>query len=190
MERAADDAADARRAPPTDAIWAPAMSRVQAALQQERASTSTEDVLEAVRVALADATGAYAAALADGARERYGSVFNLLDHASRLLTAVASVDRPEGRDDAVRNWLADQLASQLRSHEAAVLEGELTYALDASDIEGSLQRATNGLQALSAPTGGGFGDRLAVRVAAAEIAALLVRAAANEEPPDGPRMGR
>ena len=163
----------------TTAIWFPAMTRVRAQLTIHAASPGAEhpDALSAIGDALSDADRELAHALSSdrpGSRSRQDALLAL---ASRLLAAASRVAAISG-DQAQP---AAALESQLRYLENAVLEGEATYRIDASQMRRPLDRASHALMHLHDASRPSVGDRLALLTASSEIAALLVRAAANLE---------
>jgi len=162
----------------TPAIWLPAITKVSASLTSQPI-TSSVDGPEVLGDALSDAEAALADVLAQPSSDPEGVAAELLDLATRLL-AVAS-DLCNVADGGVdgRRQSAAALAHELEFLENAILEGELTYALDAAAISRPLDRAS---QALTHPWGSGrvgVGARIALRTASAELGGLLVRAAAN-----------
>ena len=162
----------------TPTIWVAAMTSVSAGLTSQPI-TAGVDRPDALSEALCDAEAALAEALAQPSSDPEALAADLLDRASRLL-AVAS-DLCSVGDDGVdgRRHSAAAVAHELEFLENAILEGEVTYQLDAAATSRPLDRAS---QALTHPWGSGrvgVGARVALRTASAEIAGLLVRAAAN-----------
>lgn len=164
-------------------IWTEQFGRVLAALERPRRNGNRRPrpPLDGVRTAMAGAVESLHEALAREPSTRGGAAAEVLvGRASELLRSVVAVwwlieDPP--RDTSGR--VAEGLAGRLRSHEADVLAGELTYALDAADAEAPIARAERTLALLRRPGQAAFGDVLSLQTAAVEIAALLVRAAAN-----------
>jgi hypothetical protein len=147
----------------TGEIWAPALQRVHAALDVDGAAAAEEDGIDAARAALAAATGALANALGAQASGNDSLNVDLVHCASRLVSVVADVVPVRSAHDAPRRHAAETLASRLRAHEAAVLEGELTYALNAQDTEDPAERAADALARLSGPSGATVADLVVLR---------------------------
>jgi hypothetical protein len=164
----------------TPAIWVPAVTSVSASLTSQPVILGV-DRPDALSDALSDAEAALADALAQPPSDPGALAAELLDQASRLLAAASDLCSVGDRGVDGRRQSAAALAHELEFLENAILEGELTYALDASAMSRPLDRAS---EALTHPWGSGrvgVGVRVSLRTASAELGALLVRAVANLE---------
>jgi hypothetical protein len=161
----------------THAIWFPALNRVRAQLTAHAARPAAvhPDALSAIGDAVSDADRALAHALngdRPGSRSHQDALLAL---ASRVLAAASRIAAGNGAPPQP----AAALESELQSLENAVLEGEATYRIDASQTRRPLDRAAHALMHLHDASRPSAGDRLALLTASSEIAALLVRVAAN-----------
>jgi hypothetical protein len=104
----------------------------------------------------------------------------LVGDASELMVAVAELGIPNGTPRKHRRrQLATVLAQRLSAHEHGVLAGELTYEVRAGDGDESAARLRQ-LMTRSSPRGRDGAESVGeLRVAAAGLAALLIRAGAN-----------
>jgi hypothetical protein len=164
----------------TPAIWLSAMTRVRAELKSQSVSSAI-DRADAMTGAVSEAEAALAGALSHETRDPHTVIAELLDRASRLLTVASDLCGTGNATGGARQQTAAALTSELRFLEDAILEGELTYQLDTRDLRRPLNRAAHALTSLGDATRVGVGDQIALRTASAELAALLVRAAANLE---------
>lgn len=167
----------------TEPIWAAQFGRVLAALDGRggNGSRPPRPPLDGVGTALPRAVECLHEALGrEPSASGHPPTDVLTSRASALLSWVASVwSLVEKQPDDPSSRVAGALAGQLRGHEADVLAGELTYAVDAGDAEEPSAGAQRALALLERPGTAGFGDALSLQTAAVQIAALLVRAAAN-----------
>jgi hypothetical protein len=97
-----------------------------------------------------------------------------------LVLAVARVWATFGtRAEDRRGALVDLLRRRLSSHEDAVLAGEITYRVCSEQAEEPAARMRQAITRLSRGASTSDGDLLSLRIAAVDLAALLVRLAAN-----------
>jgi hypothetical protein len=150
------------------------MTRVRAQMTSRAARPA--DALRAIGDALSDADIALSDALASERPLVDSHDATLLRLASRVLEAMSHL-----ADDDTGLRPAAVLEGQLRFLENAVLEGEATYRIDAHQARGPLDRAAHALMLLDDASRPSSADTLALVTASAEVAALLVRAAANLE---------
>jgi len=119
-------------------------------------------------------------ALDGGASAGEHTIRELVAEAAQLLVALADVRRVDARR--AEDWRAHmvaQLQRHLGAHEAGLLAGEATYAVNAQDAEGPAVRLRQAASQLSRRQKASEGDALSLQTAAVDLAALLVRAAAN-----------
>jgi hypothetical protein len=104
----------------------------------------------------------------------------LTGEAVALLDAVARAWATFGSEGADRRGvLVDLLRGRLASHEDAVLAGEVTYSVWSKQAEEPAVRMRQAIAWLSRRGATSEGDLLSLRVAAVDVASLLVRLAAN-----------
>jgi hypothetical protein len=97
-----------------------------------------------------------------------------------LVVAVARVWGTFGtRADDRRGALVELLRRRLGSHEDAVLAGEVTYSVWSEQAEEPAVRMRQAITRLSRDTTASEGDLLSLRIAAVDLASLLLRLAAN-----------
>jgi len=75
--------------------------------------------------------------------------------------------------------MLDQLQRHLSAHDGRLLAGEVTYAVYSQEAEAPAVRVREATSQLSGRVKASHGDALSLQIAAVELAALLVRAAAN-----------
>lgn len=163
---------------PTGPVWAAALAGLRAALDRgtggERAGPAA---LDAATASSARAHGTLVRALEGRTTVGEDTAAAMVDEASELLLAVSDVVRRDDRDPQAR--ILEALEGCLRSHEADVLAGELTYEIAARDAQAPAARTRKALALLRASDDNGHADLLSLQVAAVDLAALLLRAAGN-----------
>jgi hypothetical protein len=107
-------------------------------------------------------------------------VSQLADEAAELLVFVARLGKKFGTaGNEERAWLADQLASWFACYEEAVLAGEVTYNVWAEQAEEPAARTRRAVAHLARDARASEAELHSLRVAAVDLAALLIRTAAN-----------
>ncbi|MHB1835047.1 MAG: hypothetical protein ACYCXW_08780 [Solirubrobacteraceae bacterium] len=106
-------------------------------------------------------------------------VSELVGAAAELLVAVAELRGPGRSGEQERAGLTDQLSRGLNGHEESVLAGELTYEIWAEEGAGPAARIRQAIAGASSAEAISLSATVSVRTSAVEMAALLVRAAAN-----------
>jgi hypothetical protein len=119
-------------------------------------------------------------ALDGGANAREHTIRELLAEAAQLLVALADVRPADARRaEDRRAHMVAQLQRHLGAHEAGLLAGEATYAVNSHEAEEPAVRVRQAASQLSGRRKASEGDALSLQTASVELAALLVRAAAN-----------
>jgi hypothetical protein len=104
----------------------------------------------------------------------------LVGEAVELLICVARVGAEFGsRGNDSRAWLADQLPRRLACHEDAALAGEVTYSVWSEQAEEPAARMRQAIATLSHDPSTPEEALISLRGAAVDLAALLIRIAAN-----------
>ena len=170
-------------------IWLPAMTRVQTEITVGDDGAAIASA-SAMQVALTEAEALLVDVLTTAVvPDPDGTIGDLLGHASRMLIVASDLGSTRSAQGRIREHAAAALRSELAAVEAAILEGETTYQLDPSQADRPMARASHALASLGDTGRSHVGDQLALRVASAELAALLVRAAANVETTGEPQHG-
>lgn len=173
-----------RRSPPdapAAALWLTVLEDVKEGVCAGRAYTAppTGPAPAAVGGVIARAHSRLLVALDDRARPGEQLVSELLQAAVELLVAVAELRSPERSAEQQRTALSDQLWRFLNGHEESVLAGELTYEIWAEEGAGPAARIRQAIAGASGAEGISLGATVSAGTSAVEMAALLVRAAAN-----------
>jgi hypothetical protein len=104
----------------------------------------------------------------------------LLDAAAVLLMVVADATAEDGHHaEDRRARILDLLRRSLEAHEARVLAGEITYSLPQEEGQQAAERVRHAASPLSTAARSFLGDALSLELGTAELASLLIRAAAN-----------
>ena len=177
-------AASSEESPPTPSqspLWTDLLDRVGTQISGRRQIRgSGPSSLEGTSSALARAHSQFLVVLESGSEIGQDTVSQLAREAVELLLAVARVwatfaTRGEDR----RGALVDQLRRRLSSHEDAVLAGEVTYCVWSEQAEEPSVRMRHAITCLSRDATTSEGDLLSLRIAAVDLASLLVQLAAN-----------
>ena len=162
--------------------WSNVLKEMQSQISSGRARAAKLDgppPLSASRAA-ARAHSRLLVALEGGSRNRGELASELVEDAVQLIVAIAQLGTTGGRSgEDERARLIDQLRRCLNAHENSVLAGEVTYGIRLEDGEAPAARAR---RAMADSSGGGAisqADLISLRIASVDLAALLVRAAAN-----------
>ena len=162
-------------------LWADLLTEAQAricgARQIKGAGPSS---LDATASAVARAHSRLLVALERGASASEDPVWQPVSEAVELLIAVARVGatfRKPGHDS--RGWLADQLHRRLACHEQAILAGEVTYNVWPEQAEQPAGRMRQAIVSLARDASKPDATLVSLRVASVDLAALLIRIAAN-----------
>jgi hypothetical protein len=162
-------------------LWPDLLDQVQAKISGHRqAAGSGPSSLEGTASAAARAHSRLLVVLERDSEVSAATVSELLGEAVELLLSVARVGAtfaPNGNDG--RDWLADQLNRRLAAHEDAVLAGEVTYSVWSEQTEQPAARMREATASLARDPATPIGALISLRVAAVDLAALLLRAAAN-----------
>jgi hypothetical protein len=161
-------------------LWPELLDQVQASISGHRQTRSGPSSLESTASAVARAHSRLLVVLERDSDVSATTVSELLGEAVELLACVARVGAtfaPDGNDG--RDWLSDQLNRRLAGHEDAVLAGEVTYSVWSEQTEQPATRMREANASLARDAATPIGALVSLRVAAVELAALLIRAAAN-----------
>ena len=118
-------------------------------------------------------------ALEGSASVEKDTIRELLAEAAQLLVAVVDVQPAARPGDDHRAHMLDQLRRHLCAHDTRLLAGEVTYAVYSQEAEEPAARVRQAASQLSRRGKPSQGDELSLQMASVELAALLVRAAAN-----------
>lgn len=119
-------------------------------------------------------------ALESGSNVGAGKIAHLATEAVELVLSVERVWATFGtHTEDRRGALADQLRRRLGSHEDAVLAGEITYCVWSEQAEAPAVRMRQAINCLARDTTTSEHDLLPLRIAAVDLASLIVRLAAN-----------
>lgn len=167
---------------PAPPLWLSVLEQVQAKIASGRARAARLEGAATVAAAGAAARAHSRLLIALEAQPRIEQqlVSELVDDAVQLLVAVAELRAGAGQSgERERLALIDQLHGCLNAHEEGVLAGELTYSVRLEEGEPPAVRIRHAL--VNAPAGGAIpqSELISLRIAAVNLAALLVRAAAN-----------
>lgn len=163
-------------------LWRHLLERTEAQIARARAPSerSATSAGHTVDSAAAHAHSRLVVALDCGTRGGRDLVSELIAGAVDVIVDVealaAWVDR---RQLDHRARLVDQLRRHLSAHEDRVLAGEITYNVGGQEGEESAARIRQALARATQRTPTSNGDLLSLEIAAADMASLLVRAAAN-----------
>jgi hypothetical protein len=168
-------------------IWAPALERTSTRLEEASSGGGIPRLLGAAHArvrAKADLARAHAllvAALVARPGPSRARAQDLIEGAGALVTAVPSLWASHGYSppDRAPAALAAALELRLVTHERTVLSGQATYALRVEDAEGPAAQMRRALLELGERSAEAESALCAITRAAFELAALLVRAAAN-----------
>jgi hypothetical protein len=162
-------------------LWTELLDRVGAQISGRRQIRgSGPSSLEGTTSALARAHSQLLIALESGSAIGEDTISGLALEAVELVLAVervwgTSATRAEDR----RGELVDLLRRRLGSHEDAVLAGEVTYGVWSQQAEEPAVRMRQAIARLSRDATTSEADLLSLRIAAVDLASLLVRLAAN-----------
>jgi hypothetical protein len=162
--------------------WLGVLEQVQSQLSDGRARAARlqAPAPAAAARALAGAHSGLLIALHGRATAPEQLVAELIEDAVQLIVAVAELwntTRRSGEDKRV--WLTEQLHHCLAAHEHAILAGELTYEVRSDDGQDPAARMRRALSGPANNEGISQLELASLRIAAVDLAALLVRAAAN-----------
>jgi hypothetical protein len=136
--------------------------------------------LQGTASALARAHSRLLVALENDPNISEDTVSQLTTEAVELVLTVARVWANYGpRTEDRRRALADQLRRRLSSREDAVLAGEVTYCVWSEQAEAPAVRMRQAISCLSRSASPSDGEFLSLRIAAVDLASLLVQLAAN-----------
>lgn len=160
-----------------DDLLTEAQARLSGARQIKGAGPSS---LEGTASAVARAHSRLLVALEHRASASEDPVWQRVTEAVELLIAVARVGATFGNPgNEGRSLLADQLDNRLARHEEAVLAGEVTYNVWPEQAEEPATHMRQAIAQLSRNPSKPDATLVSMRVAAVELAALLIRIAAN-----------
>jgi len=159
-------------------LWEGILDRVHTRLASASPAESTADSSVATAVARAHthlvvALNTRTSAADDAIPQLVTGAVSLLHGTLALSGATAEDARQLARE------LGKAVRRVLGAHERAVLCGEITYGVSSEDADNAAARMRELLAALPCETPVSRGDLLPLRLAAVELAALLVRAAGN-----------
>lgn len=162
-------------------LWSGVLDAVDAQISGERHVRGPAlSSLESTASALARAHSRSLVALESAARIDQPGASQLASEAVDLLLAVAAIWRARGaREEDRRAALADQLRQRLAAQEDAVLAGEVTYRLASDHAHQPSAAMRRAIAGLSHRPPAAEADLLYLRIAAVDLAAVLVRLAAN-----------
>ena len=119
-------------------------------------------------------------ALDGGATVGEHTIRELIAEAAQLLVTAADIPSADARPATDRRaHMVGQLRRHLDSHEAGLLAGETTYAVQLQEAEVPAVRVREAASQLARRHRSSHGDALSAQIASVDLAALLVRAAAN-----------
>jgi hypothetical protein len=162
-------------------LWAEILDRVEAQLSGARqVKGSGSSSLSDTSSVLARTHSHFLIALQSGSKIGPDTVSRADTDAIELLVAVARVWRMLGAGtENRRSWLADQLRRRLAAHEDAVVAGEITYCVWSEHGEEPSVAMREALARLSRDSTVSETDLLLLSIGAVNLAALLIRLAAN-----------
>jgi len=162
-------------------LWTDLLDRVETQISgPARVRGSGPSSLQGTASALARAHARLLVALESRSTLGEDAVSQLAGEAVELLLAVARVWATFGaRVEDRRGALVDLLRRRLRSHEDAVLAGEITYSVWREQAEDPAVRMRQAITRLPRRTSDPEPDLLALRIASVDFASLLVQLAAN-----------
>jgi hypothetical protein len=176
-------------------LWSDLLDRVEAQISgRRRIKGSGPSSLQGMASAVARAHSQLLAALESGPSIGENAISQLATEAVELMLAVAGVwaTLATGAEDR-RGALVDLLRRRLGSHEDAVLAGEVTYCVWSEQAEEPGVRMRQAIARLSRDASSSVGDLLSLRIAAVDLASLLIQSAASAaasgragEAPDAP----
>jgi len=176
------EASSERRAPEMlrSVLWDCVLDRVHQELAGARrpARAAGASAQTALADAVARAHSHLLVALDPRTNDHAGTVSELVRDTATLLDRALAVSSARGDSD-LGGELDDALAWRLSAHEHGVLAGELTYCVRVDEADAAAARLREVVAALAGQTALSHGDLLSLRIAAVELAALLVRAAGN-----------
>jgi hypothetical protein len=160
---------------PAPAPWMEVLARVERRLST-RAGRREGSSAAAAAAVVARAHSRLLIAVDGRFRTAPQLVSELVEDAADLIGAVA---RLGSRAHESRRWLVTQLRASLDAHEDAVLSAEVAYRIQAADAEGPAARARRATAGAADGEVISTGNLASLRVAAIELASLLIRAATN-----------
>jgi len=167
--------------PSQSPLWTDLLQRVESQISGRRQVRGAgPSSLEGMGSALARAHSRVLVALESGSNFGGDAALLLATEAVELVLAVARVWGTFGpRAEDRRAALVDQLRRRLSAHEDAVLAGEVTYCVWSEQAEDPAVRMRQAITCLSRDATTSDGDLLPLRIAAVDLASLLVQLAAN-----------
>lgn len=162
-------------------LWAELLDRVQAQISGGRqVRGSGPPSLQGTASALARAHSHVLVLLESGSNIGADKIGHLAREAVELVLSVATVRAAfTTRTEDPRGALADQLRRRLGSREDAVLAGEVTYSVWSEQAEEPAVRMRQAITRLSNDATTSENHLLSLRIAAVDLAALIVQMAAN-----------
>ena len=161
--------------------WTDLLDCVEAQISgRQQIRRSGPSSLQGTASALARAHSRLLVALENDPNISEDTVSQLTTEAVELVLTVARVWANYGpRTEDRRRALADQLRRRLSSREDAVLAGEVTYCVWSEQAEAPAVRMRQAISCLSRSASPSDGEFLSLRIAAVDLASLLVQLAAN-----------
>ena len=177
------EASSGRRTPevPRSVLWDGVLDRVHKELANAspppRATGASAQ--KTLAEAVARAHSHLAIALDPRSSDATDTVSELVSDTATLLERALAASPARSRASDVVGELDDALAGRLRAHEHGVLAGELTYGVRVEEADAAAARLRGVVAALPDQASSSHDGLLSLRLAAVELAALLVRAAGN-----------
>jgi hypothetical protein len=174
-----------RRTPevPRSVLWDGVLDRVHKELASagRPARAAGASAQTALAEAVARAHSHLLVALDPRSNDATDTVSELVSDTATLLERALAVSVMDGGDPRDRGREFDEalLTQRLGAHEHGVLAGELTYRVRVEEADAAAARLREVVAALADQTALSHGGLLSLRIAAVELAALLVRAASN-----------
>jgi len=177
------EASSERRTPevPRSVLWDGVLDRVHQELAGgcPPAKAIGASAQKALAEAVARAHSHLAVALDPRSNDAMDTVSELVSDTAGLLERALAVSSAHRGDSGLGGELDDALAGRLGAHEHGVLAGELTYGVCVEEADAAAARLRELVAGLADQAALSHGGLLSLRLAAVEVAALLVRAAGN-----------
>ena len=177
------EASSERRTPevPRSVLWDGVLDRVHEELAGTRrpAREAGASARAAVAEVVARAHSHLVVALDPRSNDATDTVSELVRDTAALRSRALAVSSAHGGDTDLGDEFDEALARRLGAHEHGVLAGELTYGVGAEAADAAAARLRELIAGSPEQIPMSHGGLLSLRLAAVEIAALLVRAAGN-----------
>ena len=175
------EASSERRTPEVPRSWDGVLDRVRHELAGgcPPAKAIGTPAQKALAEAVARAHSHLAVALDPRSNDATDTVSELVSDTAALLERALAVSSANGGDRDAVGGFDDALARRLGAHEQGVLAGELTYGVRVEEADAAAARLRELVAGLGDQAALSHGGLLPLRLAAVELAALLVRAAGN-----------